>query len=195
MQSSGGGRRYDLPLHGTAPGPQPPRGNRRCGSSESNGSTWPRCARIAGQLCDALAYAHQEGVAHLDVKPENIWVEEDESVKLMDFGIARLLTPGRMATTRMAMGTAYYMAPEQLKAGKVDGRADQFALAVVLYELLTGEVPQGAVQAPHELRKSVPEPLSKAIMKALSGPPEKRFADLAEFKQALESNRVPGRDG
>lgn len=80
------------------------------------------------------------------MKPENVWVGEDGAVKLMDFGIARLLTPARFTTTGVALGTAYYMAPEQLKGrADVDGRADQYAVGVVLYELLTGEVPQGVI--------------------------------------------------
>src|SRR5262249_26760021 len=104
--------------------------------------------RIAGQLCDALQHAHAKTV-HRDVKPENVWLGEDGSVKLMDFGIARRRRPSQFTSTGLALGTAYYMAPEQLKGNKdVDHRADQFAAGVTLYELLTGDVPQGVIRPP-----------------------------------------------
>jgi serine/threonine protein kinase len=143
--------------------------------------------RIGTQLCAALQEAHRQTV-HRDVKPENIWLGEDGGIKLMDFGIARLLRPSQFTSTGLALGTAYYMAPEQLRGGKdVDDRADQYAVGVVLYELLTGQVPMGAVKAPHEIRRSVPAALSRAIMRALAGRPEDRHADMAAFAVALAS--------
>ena len=109
---------------------------------------------VAGQLCDALTYAHSQGVVHRDIKPENIWLDEEGAVKLMDFGIARLLTPAQFTSTGVALGTAYYMAPEQLKGrADVDHRADQYAAGVMLYELLTGDVPQGVIRPPYERRR------------------------------------------
>src|SRR5262249_16354169 len=92
---------------------------------------------IAEQLCAALQYAHRFTV-HRDVKPENTWLGEEGSVKLMDFGIARLLRPSQLTSTGLALGTAYYMAPEQVRGQEVDHRADQFALGVGLYALVTG---------------------------------------------------------
>ena len=79
------------------------------------------------------------------------------------------------------------MAPEQLRGQEIDHRADQYALAVVLYELLTGEVPQGAIKPPHQLRRSVPAGMSQAVMKALESRPEARHADMAAFGRALTS--------
>jgi tetratricopeptide (TPR) repeat protein len=149
--------------------------------------------RVAGQLCEALKHAHQQTV-HRDIKPENIWLGEDGSVKLMDFGIARLLRPSQFTSTGLALGTAYYMAPEQLRGQEVDYRADQFALGVVLYELLTGEIPQGAIKPPHVLRRSVPSGVSQAVMKALEGRAEDRFVDMEDFRDALSRRgRTAGR--
>jgi tetratricopeptide (TPR) repeat protein len=142
--------------------------------------------RLAVHLGTALAHAHEAGAVHRDVKPENVWLDEGGAAKLTDFGIARLLRPGRLATTGLALGTAYYMAPEQLKGSRaIDHRADQYALAVVLYELLTGEVPAGAVRPPHERRKSVPVGVSIAVMRALGGDPADRFPDVTRFTAAL----------
>jgi tetratricopeptide (TPR) repeat protein/predicted Ser/Thr protein kinase len=150
---------------------------------------------LGGQLCAALQEAHQQTV-HRDVKPENIWLGEDGTVKLMDFGIARLLRPSQFTSTGLALGTAYYMAPEQLRGSKdIDHRADQYAVGVVLYELLTGNIPVGAVQAPHQVRKSIPGGLSRTVMRALAGKPEDRHADMAALHQALlcraSSRRLP----
>ena len=136
-------------------------------------------------VCDALNYAHQFTV-HRDIKPENIWLCKDGSVKIMDFGIAQLLSPTRMTQTAMAMGTAFYMAPEQMQSAKqVDKRADQYSLAVVLYELLAGKLPTGRAKALAEIRHDIPAPLSSAVDKALSTNPEDRFADMDEFYKAV----------
>jgi len=146
---------------------------------------------IAEPLCDALAYAHKLTV-HRDVKPENIWLGDDGTVKLMDFGIARLLRPSQFTSTGLALGTAYYMAPEQLRGQEVDHRADQFAMGVILYELLTGEIPQGVIQSPHRVRRSVPAGLSEAVMKALAGDSQKRHADMAALRRAMTARSGGG---
>lgn len=141
--------------------------------------------QIASQVADALAYAHEKTV-HRDIKPENIWLTEQGSAKVMDFGIARLLSNTQDAKTQMGVGTAYYMAPEQLVgAGNIDGRADQYALAVMVYEMLAGNVPMGRMDALNVVRKDVPRHVSEAVDKALSARPDKRFANMQEFRQAL----------
>ena len=149
------------------------------------------CSRSPSRCVAALHHAHGFTV-HRDVKPENIWLGEDGTVKLMDFGIARLLRPSQFTSTGLALGTAYYMAPEQLRGQEVDHRADQFALGVVLYELLTGEIPQGVIRPPHMLRRSVPAGMSQAIMKALESRPEARYADVAAFGRALAARPGSG---
>ncbi|MCG8394232.1 MAG: SUMF1/EgtB/PvdO family nonheme iron enzyme [Pseudomonadales bacterium] len=140
-------------------------------------------------ISEGLAYAHQHTV-HRDIKPENIWITEDQQIKLMDFGIAQLQSTSQRTQTGAAMGTAYYMAPEQLKGVKdIDGRADQYALAVLAYELLTGEVPAGAIEPIQSLRKDIPKGMAAAIMQALSPRPENRFADIQAFNQAIQSGK------
>ena len=142
---------------------------------------------IAEPLCGGLQHAHGFTV-HRDIKPENIWLGEDGTVKLMDFGIARLLRPASSPVPAWHSGTAYYMAPEQLRGQKIDHRADQYALdRWCSTELLTGEVPQGVIKPPHQLRRSVPAGMSQAVMKALESRPEARYADMAAFGRALTS--------
>lgn len=140
---------------------------------------------ILTEMGRALAYAHQHTV-HRDIKPENIWVTETGTYKLMDFGIARLLTNSQHTQTSAVMGTAYYMAPEQLKASKsIDGRADQYALAVLGYELLTGDIPAGVIESLEKARRDTPRGMARALMRALSPKPESRFPDISEFTDAL----------
>jgi serine/threonine protein kinase len=140
---------------------------------------------ISMQVADALAYAHEKTV-HRDIKPENIWITSQGKAKVMDFGIARLLNSTQDAKTQMGVGTAYYMAPEQLIGnGNIDGRADQYATAVMLYEMLAGHVPMGRAESLRSVRKDVPKHVSDAVDTALSPKPEKRFATMQAFKQAL----------
>ena len=151
--------------------------------------TVPEVKQFGQQLCQALSHAHQLTI-HRDIKPENIWLCEDGSIKLMDFGIARLMRPSQFASTGLSMGTAYYMAPEQLKAQKdIDHRADQYSTGVVLYELLTGQIPQGAVNSPRELRRSVPSILSKSVMTCLSGNPKDRHPDMKALELMLAKGK------
>ena len=141
---------------------------------------------MVSSLCDALSYAHETTV-HRDIKPENIWITEDGKVKLMDFGIARVMSASHATKTGTAMGTAYYMAPEQLKGlGNIDGRADQYALGVLLYEMLAGEVPAGRALPLNEMRKDVPKAISDAVDKVMSAKPDMRFNTVDYFKNSLD---------
>ena len=144
-----------------------------------------------GAICEALEHAHEVTV-HRDIKPENIWIGADGKVKLMDFGIAQLQSASQRTKTGAAMGTAYYMAPEQLKGlNDIDGRADQYAVGVLAYELLTGEVPAGVIEPVQELRKGIPMGMAKGVMKALSSRPENRFSSIQELgKQLVKSEFV-----
>lgn len=142
-------------------------------------------ASIVGRVCEALHYAHQTTV-HRDVKPENVFLCEDGAVKLMDFGIARAVAASDLTKTGSSMGTAYYMAPEQLRDSKdVDHRADQYSVGVMLYELLAGFVPAGRHEPLNRLRKDVSKRLSDVVDKALSPRPEARFDSTEGLRQAL----------
>lgn len=143
--------------------------------------------RFGQTLCEALIHAHRTTV-HRDIKPENIWLCPDGAVKLLDFGVARLMRTSQLTRTGMALGTAYYMAPEQLQAAsEVDGRADQYALAAVLYEMLIGKVPAGRARSAREIRRDVPAALSGAVDRALSSEPIDRFSDMAAFATAMST--------
>lgn len=142
---------------------------------------------IARQLIDALRYAHRY-IVHRDIKPENIWLCEDGTVKLMDFGIARAFSNSQLTQTGMALGTAYYMSPEQrVDAKEADWRTDQYALGVVLYELLAGTLPTGAVRPIDTIRKDVPKRYANALMRAMAVLPEDRFQSLSEMLAEIEA--------
>src|SRR5438034_9309656 len=113
------------------------------------GNMSPQAAlAIVPRICEALQFAHEEGVVHRDIKPENILIDKKGRVKIADFGLAKLLgrTPHEITLTEdfQALGTIHYMAPEQLERPlEVDHRADIYALGVTVYEMLTGELPLG----------------------------------------------------
>ncbi len=150
---------------------------------------------VVEQVCDALSYAHAEGIVHCDIKPANVMVDQRGRVKVADFGLARLLDatapePGAPSMTGVVLGTPDYMAPEQKCGGKVDHRADVYALGVVLYEALCGEAPQGAFDLPSQ-RCGVSPVIDAIVTRALSQQPEKRFQSTGEMKAAIVAARTP----
>jgi len=144
---------------------------------------------IVPQICAALQYAHDRGIVHRDIKPENILIDEKGAVKIADFGIAKLMdteTLARLTASDQAMGTLRYMAPEQFSSPtKVDHRADIFSLGVVLYEMLTGVVPQGVVRPPSE-KVQVDVRLDEVVLKSMQEEPERRYQRVEEVKSNLE---------
>ncbi|MEW6531871.1 MAG: serine/threonine-protein kinase [Thermodesulfobacteriota bacterium] len=154
---------------------------------QKNRFSIPEIMQVAKSICDALSYAHQYSV-HRDVKPENVWLCKDGTIKLMDFGIARMLDSDRVTMTMAGTGTAYYMAPEQLKGAKdLDHRADQYSVAVMLYEMLTGDVPAGRMESARNLRSDAPKKMSAALDQALSVKASERFPSMDQFLQAFSS--------
>ncbi len=140
---------------------------------------------LARPICDAMEYAHEITV-HRDLKPENILVSRDSKVKVSDFGIATLLTLSDSRLTTGAIGTAYYMAPEQMDlAATVDRRADIYALGVILYETLIGKVPVGRFKTPREIRDDIPESIDSAVMRALDPDPELRPETMRDLLAEL----------
>src|SRR5260370_3695536 len=111
--------------------------------------------QISREVCKGLDYAHANGIIHRDVKPANIMITRQGMVKIMDFGIAK--AGGSMTSTGQVLGTPNYMSPEQGKGRQLDGRADLFSLAVVLYEMLTGEKPVAGQNVPAIIYKIVNE--------------------------------------
>jgi tRNA A-37 threonylcarbamoyl transferase component Bud32 len=142
-------------------------------------------------LCDALQYAHDAGIVHRDVKPENILVDKTGRVKIADFGLAKLVEQGPQDVTltaaHQAMGTLHYMAPEQmLRPQEVDHRADIYSLGVTLYEMLTGELPLGRFVPPSK-RVQVDVRLDEVVLKALEREPSLRYQHASDVKSDLAS--------
>jgi serine/threonine protein kinase len=169
----------------------------------------PATLTIGKQVCRALEVAHEEGVIHRDVKPQNLLVDPSGFLKVMDFGIARLAEhrsdPGQALTAAgVVVGTPQYMAPEQLFGDAVDGRADLYATGAVLFECVTGrpvfEAPslvallarhlEDNAPNPRVLNPEVPESLSLVILRALARRPDDRWPSAVEFLRALEGVQV-----
>ncbi|MEM7307294.1 MAG: serine/threonine-protein kinase [Planctomycetota bacterium] len=146
---------------------------------------------LVPKLCDALQFAHDHGVVHRDVKPENILLDGAGNVKIADFGLAKLVgSPAAvvgLTGSQQVLGTFRYMAPEQLdRPREVDHRADIYSLGVVLYEMLTGEVPMGRFEPPSQ-RSAAPLALDGVVLRALEREPERRYQSASEVKSDLES--------
>ncbi len=147
-----------------------------------------KCLKVIAQVCDALEYAHTHNIIHRDIKPENIMLLGDGSVKVTDFGIARITTSTK-TRTGIIKGTPYYMSPEQTKGLKLSGRSDIFSLGVVFYQLLTGRLPfDGENMAaimyqitsvdptpPTEYKKGLNKPILTVLNKALVKDHDKRY--------------------
>jgi hypothetical protein len=145
---------------------------------------------LVPQICDALSYAHENGIVHRDIKPENILLDTRGQVKIADFGLAKLNEPeadgGTLTATHQVMGTPRYMAPEQMQgAHGVDHRADIYSLGIVFYEMLTGELPMGSPQPPSQ-RVSVDVQLDQVVLKAMAQSPERRYQHADDVKTAVE---------
>ncbi len=159
---------------------------------QRSGQLNPRAAlQIVPQICEALQFAHDEGVVHRDIKPENILLDKKGRVKIADFGIAKILgvteSSGASTETKHAVGTPHYMAPEQLeKPHSVDHRADIFSLGVVFYEMLTGELPLGRF-APPSRKVHVDVRLDEVVLHALEKEPERRYQQASSVKADVET--------
>jgi serine/threonine protein kinase len=159
-----------------------------------------RMLRILRQTASALDYAHTKSIVHRDVKPANIMTDEDGSVKITDFGIARITAGIHSTDTTTVAGTPNYMSPEQVQGLPLDGRSDQFSLAVIAYEILTGERPfvgehlstiifRIVAESPppaHRLNGTLTPQIDEVLRKGLAKKPDERFANCANFVGALE---------
>jgi serine/threonine protein kinase/tetratricopeptide (TPR) repeat protein len=154
-----------------------------------------KAVSVARQVGEGLAEAHQLGVVHRDLKPQNIMIDNDGNVRIMDFGIARSLKGKGITDARVMIGTPEYMSPEQVDGAEADGRADIYALGVVLYEMLTGKVPfegdtalsvalKHKTEIPHdprELNPQIPETLSALILRCLEKDKAKRYQNVEDL--------------
>ena len=168
----------------------------------------PRVLRIMEQTCSALQFAHERNVVHRDIKPANIMLTADDTVKVTDFGTAKILQFGTMQQTAHVMGTPSYMSPEQVKGRAVDGRSDIFSLGVLLYEMVTGEKPfpgQNITTViykivneepvpPRQINPSIHPGINAVVIKALAKEPEARYQSCREMLEDLRNYRsiAPG---
>ncbi len=149
---------------------------------------------IVPQVCEALQFAHDEGVVHRDIKPENILIDSKGRVKIADFGLAKLVAGSAddftLTGTHQVMGTPRYMAPEQMEGShSVDHRADIYSLGVVFYEMLTGQVPAGHFDPPSKKSASDPQ-LDAIVLRAMAREPERRFQQASHFRSEVEQAQL-----
>jgi len=159
---------------------------------------------LMAQICEGLAYAHQKGIVHRDVKPSNVFVLRSGTAKVLDFGVARIASANEDLThTGLLMGTLRYMSPEQAR-GRVDQRSDMFSAAAVFYELLAYHPPLSfddpmaileelrSTESPSRFRPdpAIPEDLAAVIERALRKNPDERFRDMTEMREALDAVRA-----
>jgi len=171
---------------------------------KGNKLNWREALHFITQITKALGHAHSRGIIHRDIKPHNVMVLRDGSVKVADFGIARVASGGHSTLTQEALGSVHYISPEQARGSHIDSRSDLYSAGVVLYEMITGRLPfEGdtpvsvAIQhinsiplSPRELDDSIPEALEAITMKAMAPNPDNRYlsademlADLEEFRK------------
>jgi len=170
--------------------------------SQARPTDLARVVAIAAQICDALEHAHNNNIVHRDLKPDNVLLSsigDSGSVKLADLGLALPAYDARISRAGVIVGTASYMAPEQALGQTIDGRADLYALGVVLYELTTGRLPftgddpltivsqhvHAPVVPPRVLRSDLPPALERIIIRLLAKDPAQRFNSASEARAAL----------
>jgi eukaryotic-like serine/threonine-protein kinase len=170
---------------------------------------WPRAVSLLSSALDGIEAAHRAGVVHRDLKPDNLLLTEAGTLKVTDFGLARMVGSSRLTRTGISLGTLRYMAPEQIQGGEVDARTDVYALGTVLYQMLTGCVPfegesdysilkaqvEDTPVPPSEHVPNLPGWLDRIVLKALEKDPARRFQSVGELQAALtreETTRAGG---
>src|SRR5512142_2721008 len=156
---------------------------------------------VLAQTAVALDYAHQKGIVHRDIKPANIMIAADGTSKITDFGIAKVTASDQLTMTGAIVGTPHYMSPEQVQGHAVDGRSDQFSLAVIAYEILTGEKPftgehlttvvykivAEEAAAAHRVNPTLTPAIEAVLRQGLAKKPEQRYPTCQAFVEALEA--------
>lgn len=162
---------------------------------------WKTTIHLVSQILSALQHAHQHGVIHRDIKPQNIMLTEDGTIKVTDFGIARLSDNNTRTMTDQAIGSVHYIAPEQARGSVTDGQSDIYSVGVILYEMLTGKLPfdaenavsvaimqmQSTPKMPRELNPNIPKGLEEITLKAMQKNTGLRYKSAAEMLQALKT--------
>ncbi|MFN2571256.1 MAG: serine/threonine-protein kinase, partial [Gemmatimonadales bacterium] len=176
---------------------------------ERGGLPLSEVLNVVQQVGSALHYAHRQGVVHRDVKPANVMIEDSGWALVCDFGIARAFGSVSLTQTGASIGTPRYMAPEQVEGQPVDGRSDQYSLAILTWQALTGKLPFDGESVGELIRKHLLEPVprltavrpelppevSDAVYRAMSKKPAERFPDVAAFLRALSGDAAGGAAG
>jgi len=163
-----------------------------------------RFCRIIFQICDGLDCAHRNGVIHRDIKPEHIFINSEGQVKILDFSIAKLESSATITGVNFLLGTAFYMAPEQILGLAVTPASDQFSLGIVAYEMLTGIKPFAAATLADSIlniTRKEPAPISEAnplvdpllesiVLKTMAKEPPNRYPSVMHFKKALKTHFI-----
>lgn len=162
----------------------------QAGEAGVAGFTNLEALRIIPQICEALEYAHCLGIIHRDIKPENIFIDRSGRVRLLDFGLSRIARqdgPDLLTRATQVLGTFEYMAPEQREASRtVDHRADLYSLGVVIYEMLTGELPIGRFDPPSHKNLQIDVRLDEVVLRTLDKSPDRRYQRASELKTEVE---------
>ncbi len=161
---------------------------------------WKEAVHFTVQILRALQHAHDKGIVHRDIKPQNIMLLSDGTIKLTDFGIARFARSETRTLTDKAIGSVHYISPEQAAGGEIDARTDIYSVGVILYEMLTGKVPfeaespvsvalkqiQSKATLPRELNPSIPEGLQEIILHAMEKDLNKRYQSAAQMLRDID---------
>lgn len=168
---------------------------------------WKETVHLTTQILKALQHAHENGIVHRDIKPHNIMLLQDGTIKVTDFGIARFSSNATRTMTEQAIGSVHYIAPEQARGEKTDGKTDIYSVGVMMYEMLTGKLPfdgdsavsvalmqlQAKARRPREINPNIPEGLEEITMKAMQKNPDDRYHSALEMLSDIERFRLnPG---
>ena len=165
--------------------------------------SWQETVQFTGTILSALGHAHNNGIIHRDMKPQNVMLLRDGTLKIMDFGIARLSTAGQKTVTDKAIGSVHYISPEQVRGKNSDGRSDIYSIGIMMYEMLTGKLPfvsdtavsvamkqvQETAAKPSELVETIPQGLEQIVMKAIEKNPADRYQSAEEMLRDLKEFR------
>lgn len=177
---------------------------------QSNGSLMPdKAVQFFQQILSGIQHAHEHGIVHRDIKPQNMMINRNQTLKIVDFGIAKAISETAMTETNHVVGTVQYLSPEQAKGEATGERSDIYSAGVVLYEMLMGTPPfngetpvsiaikhiQDAIPNVTDTRKDVPQALSNVILKATEKDPSNRYSSVSEMAHDVETTLTPDRRG